>query len=183
MKKSNENKGFTLVELLVTISLLTLVAGLCASLIITGLSHLSLNGKKNEFHSGANLFLISVDSNILDAKGGVARLKWTDDDKNYRYVYDKSTGAYEDCLCAKIVNTETGKLSVFFYCKNDKALYLATGTAEGGVTSEAKICPYVSYCVVSFDSNYKLLTIRIQCSLDDSWLSSSFYVDLFASST
>ena len=164
MKKTSK-KGVTLVELCITIALLALVAGICASLLITGLEDARKNSEEAAFVSGANLLITSLNTDLDFTKNGDATVEVTTEEKSGYSVSTIRVTMDATTVHEYIYQESTGKI---YYKASEDATSM--------------ICPYVKNAVFSRynqgsgDGLKSMINIQLQCSLDDKWLETSFYV-------
>ncbi|MBR5773835.1 MAG: type II secretion system protein [Clostridia bacterium] len=150
MKKSSK-KGFTLIELVVTIGLFSIVGTLCATLIFIGIRHSRQNAERSAFQIGVNKFVAIVNNHVNSGGNG-----------------DISVTVNGDQVEIEIISRSDKQ--IYNFNEETKQLLLSE---DGG---EVIIAPYVKDVDFSYDTTKKLLNIKVQSDFDDGWLETSFYI-------
>lgn len=148
--KKNSKKGFTLVEVMTTVGLLSLVGALCASLIFMGFKHSRQNSERSAFQIGVNKFIAILNNRINSAGNGKVDVKINGDQ-------------------IEIVINENAE--IYTYDSDNKQILLSSDT-YGDMT----VSPYVKDAVFEYDSDYRLLKVKVQSDIDSGWLETSFYI-------
>lgn len=149
MKKSSK-KGFTLVEVMVTVGLLSLVGVLCASLIFMGIKHSRQNSERSAFQIGVNKFVAVLNERINSGGNGEVDIKVNGD---------------------QIEITVNEKTETYKYNSETQQILLSTSTGE------TIVAPYVRDVDFEYNSDGKrLLRVRVQSDFDEGWLETSFYI-------
>jgi len=147
MKKSSK-KGFTLVEVMVTVALFSVIGVLCFSLVFIGIRHSRQNAERSAFQIGVNKFIAIMNEHINSGGNG-----------------EVSVAINGDSL--EIVSK--GESEVYSFNSSNQ-IVLSRG--EG----EIVISPYVRDVEFEYDNTKKLLNVKVQSDFDDGWLETSFYI-------
>lgn len=147
--KKNSKKGFTLVEVMTTVGLLSLVGALCASLIFMGIRHSRQNAERSAFQIGVNSFIAILNNRINSGGNGEVDVEVNGD--QIEITVNKNTEIYK-------------------YDADAKQIILSS---DGG---ESIVSPHVKDSMFEYDSNSRLLKVRVQSDIDDGWLETSFYI-------
>lgn len=169
MKKTSK-KGFTLVEVMVTVALLSAVGVLCASLIFMAINHSRQNAQKSAFQIGVNKFIAVLNNRMNEGGDGTVEVLVESDNTLTLKVIDKDKSTTG--------NTVYKSNETYRYDPDEKTIFLVNGS------SETIIAPYVSDVVFDYSEDNKsdvdygkhLLKIKVKSDLDDGWLSTSFYI-------
>jgi prepilin-type N-terminal cleavage/methylation domain-containing protein len=150
MKKSSK-KGFTLVEVMVTVGLFSIVGVLCASLVFMGIRHSKQNAERSAFQIGVNKFVATINEHINSAGNGDIEV---------------------------VVNGD--QVDILVVSRGDKQTYTYNESTQqillGDDTNETIIAPYVKDVYFEYQSERKLLNIKVQSDFDEGWLETSFYI-------
>ncbi|MBR5272706.1 MAG: type II secretion system protein [Clostridia bacterium] len=150
--KKNSKKGFTLIELVITIGLFSVVGVLCASLIFTGITSSRKNAEKSAFQIGVNKFIAIVNNHILSVGDGGTQITFNEADTT------------------EVTLVANGIAETYKFKQDTKQLLLT----KDSVTSI--VAPSVKDAIFTYDADRKVLNIKIQSDLDDGWLETSFYL-------
>ena len=160
MRKTSK-KGFTLVEVMVTVALLSAVGVLCASLIFMSINHSRQNAQKSAFQIGVNKFVAIMNNCINSGGDGTVDVVIKDSSSGFSGA---KTGSKE--LQIKVNSTT----ETYEYDYDTKTITLKNGTGE------VVISPYVGDAIFTYDEDKHLLNVRVQSDLDGGWLATSFYI-------
>ena len=150
MKKSK--KGFTLIEVMITVGLFAVVGTLCATLIFTGITNSRKNAEKSAFQIGVNKFIAMVNNQILSVGDGGAEIDYTE----------------ADTTEFKLVTN--GVPQIYRFKRDTQQLVVEKDSVE------SIIAPSIRDAIFSYDKDKNLLNVKIQCDLDEGWLETSFYL-------
>lgn len=149
MKKSSK-KGFTLMEVMVTVGLLSLVGVLCSSLIFIGIRHSRQNSERSAFQIGVNKFVAVLNERINSAGNGKVDVKVIDN---------------------QVEITANSKKETYKFNSDTQQIILSSGGQE------IIIAPYVKNVGFEYNTDGKrLLKVRVQSDFDEGWLETSFYI-------
>lgn len=148
MKKSSK-KGFTLIEVVVTVALFSIVGVLCASLIFIGIRHSQQNSKRSAFQIGVNKFIAIVNEHINSGGNGEVSVVINGDSLEITSKGEKETYSFD----------------------SSQQIVLSEGTADDVI-----IAPHVRDVEFDYNSTKKLLNVKVQSDIDDGWLETSFYI-------
>ena len=150
--KKNSKKGFTLIELMITVALFSVVGTLCASLIFTGITSSRKNAEKSAFQIGVNKFIAIVNNHILSVGDGGTQITFNEADST------------------QVTITANGISETYKFKGDTQQL---TITKDGETTI---LAPSVRDAIFSYDKERRILNIKIQSDLDDGWLETSFFI-------
>lgn len=169
MKKTSK-KGFTLIEVMVTVALLSAVGVLCASLIFMSINHSRQNAEKSAFQIGVNKFIAILNNRVNSGGDGTVEVLVESETKLTIKIVDKDNSTAG--------NTVYESVETYRYDPDEKSIILVSGDGE------SVISPYVGDVVFDYSEDNKddvdygkhLLKIRLKSDLDDGWLDTSFYI-------
>ncbi len=150
--KKNSKKGFTLIELVITIALFSVVGTLCASLIFTGITSSRNNAEKSAFQIGVNKFIAIVNNHILSVGDG------------------GTTVVFNEADSTQVTVTANGISETYKFKEDTMQLTL---TKDGETTI---LAPSVRDTIFSYDKERRIPNIKIQSDIDDGWLETSFFI-------
>ena len=147
MKKSSK-KGFTLVEVVVTVALFSIVGVLCASLIFIGIRHSQQNSQRSAFQIGVNKFIAIMNEHINSGGNGEVSVAISGD---------------------RLEITSKGEKEIYKF-NSSQQIVLTQGANEIVVT------PYVRDVEFDYNPTKRLLNVKVQSDFDEGWLETSFYI-------
>lgn len=150
MKKSSK-KGFTLVEVMVTVALFSIVGVLCASLIFIGIRHSRQNAQRSAFQIGVNKFVAMMNGHINSGGNGDIVVTVNGDKIDIEVESRDDTQTYR------------------FDTEQKRILF-----SEG--SDELILSPYVRDVEFGYDEDRRLLNVKVQSDFDEGWLETSFYI-------
>ena len=151
IKKSK--KGFTLIEVMITVGLFAVVGTLCATLIFTGITNSRKNAEKSAFQIGVNKFIAMVNNQILSVGDGCTEIVYTEADTSEVKL-----------------NSTNGVSQTYKFNKDTKQLIVIRDSVE------SIIAPSIKDAIFTYDAEKNLLNVKVQCDLDGGWLETSFYL-------
>ena len=150
MKKSSK-KGFTLVEVMVTVGLFSIVGVLCATLIFIGIRHSRQNAERSAFQIGVNKFIAIINTHINSGENGDIQVTVNGDNVDV------------------VIKSRNDKQTYSF---DEKTQQISMNEGAGDVV----VAPYVRDVDFSYDTSRRLLNIKVQSDFDEGWLETSFYI-------
>lgn len=147
MRKSSK-KGFTLVEVMVTVALFSIIGTLCASLIFIGIRHSQQNSQRSAFQIGVNKFIAVVNEHINSGGNNEVSVAIVGDTLEIESKGERETYSFN----------------------SSQQIVLSRGTEE------IIIAPYVRDVEFSYNASRRLLNIKVQSDFDEGWLETSFYI-------